>query len=83
MTAMTAPRRVGSAVLAVVALLLAAPVAARAATVWQYSTIAALMAGAYDGDLTAGAVKRHGDFGFGTFNALNGEMIVLDGQVWL
>jgi acetolactate decarboxylase len=79
---MTTPRRAKRAFLAVVALLLAAPAAARAATVWQYSTIAALMTGAYDGDLTAGELKRHGDFGLGTFNALDGEMIVIGRQVW-
>lgn len=50
--------------------------------VWQYSTIAALTAGGYDGDLTAGQLKTHGDLGVGTFNALNGEMIVLGGQIW-
>jgi hypothetical protein len=58
-------------------------IAARAdENVWQYSTITALMAGAYDGDLTAGSLKHHGDFGLGTFNALDGEMIALDRQVW-
>jgi acetolactate decarboxylase len=30
----------------------------------------------------AGELKRHGDFGLGTFNALDGEMIVLDSRVW-
>ncbi len=78
---MTVPKTVRAA--AIVALLLLGPIAARAGdSAWQYSTIAALMAGAYDGDLTAGELKRHGDFGLGTFDALNGEMIELDGQVW-
>src|SRR5438552_12381617 len=45
----------------------------------QYSTINALLAGAYDGDMTFGELRRHGDFGLGTFNALDGEMIALDG----
>ena len=71
------------AVVVIAALLVAAPIAARAdKNAWQYSTITALTAGAYDGDLTAGALKCHGDFGLGTFNALDGEMIVLDRQVW-
>jgi acetolactate decarboxylase len=69
--------------LVVVAPLLGGPSAARAGdSVWQYSTIAALTAGGYNGDLTAGELKTHGDFGLGTFNALNGEMIVLGGQIW-
>jgi acetolactate decarboxylase len=68
---------------AVAAWLLTSPVAARAGeNAWQYSTIATLIAGAYDGALTAGELKRHGDIGLGTFNALDGEMIVLDGRVW-
>jgi acetolactate decarboxylase len=49
---------------------------------FQTSTLAALLDGAYDGDLTIGELRRHGDLGLGTFQALDGEMIVLDGEVW-
>ena len=67
----------------IAAVLVAAPIASRAGeTAWQYSTIAVLTSGGYNGDLTAGELKTHGDFGLGTFNALNGEMIVLGGQIW-
>jgi acetolactate decarboxylase len=38
------------------------------------------MDGVYDGDLTYTELARHGDFGIGTFNALDGEMIGLDGK---
>ena len=48
-------------------------------TVFQTSTITALLAGVYDGDLTIAELLAHGDFGLGTFNALDGEMVVLDG----
>ena len=51
-------------------------------TLFQHSTLDALMAGVYDGELTIRALKRHGDFGLGTFDRLNGEMIVADGQVY-
>ncbi|MFA7257021.1 MAG: acetolactate decarboxylase [Kiritimatiellales bacterium] len=51
-------------------------------TLTQVSTIDALLAGAYDGQMTLGQILRYGDFGLGTFNALNGEMIVLDHQVY-
>ena len=61
--------------------LLLAP-SARADEVWQYSTIAALLAGTYQGGLTVGDIKAHGDLGLGTFNGLDGEMVVLDGKVW-
>ena len=49
---------------------------------YQTSTITALLAGVYDGDLTCGQLVTKGDIGLGTFNALDGEMIVLDGQVY-
>jgi len=49
---------------------------------YQTSTITALLAGEYDGDLTCGKLLEHGDFGLGTFEGLDGEMIVLDGVVY-
>jgi acetolactate decarboxylase len=48
-------------------------------TVTQFSTIDAVLAGAYDGQMSLGELRRHGDFGIGTFHALDGEMILLDG----
>ncbi len=49
------------------------------AEVYQFSTISALLDGVYDGDVTVAEILRHGDFGLGTFNRLDGEMVVLDG----
>jgi acetolactate decarboxylase len=49
------------------------------ATLYQRSTIGALLAGIFDGDETVGELLKRGDFGLGTFNALDGEMVVLDG----
>jgi acetolactate decarboxylase len=49
---------------------------------FQTSTLQALMAGVYDGDLTFQDLARHGDFGLGTFDALDGEMIGLDGAFY-
>lgn len=49
---------------------------------YQTSTIHALLAGVYDGELTVGELKARGDFGLGTFDALDGEMVVLDGVVY-
>lgn len=48
---------------------------------FQASTLDALLEGAYDGELTCAQLKAHGDFGLGTFDALDGEMVVLDGVV--
>jgi len=49
---------------------------------FQASTIDALLVGVYDGDMTFKQLKRHGDFGLGTFNGLDGEMIALDGRFY-
>ncbi|MDY6054707.1 acetolactate decarboxylase [Micrococcus sp.] len=48
-------------------------------SIFQHSTIASLAAGVFDDDLTLQELLGHGSFGLGTFNALDGEMIVLDG----
>jgi acetolactate decarboxylase len=46
---------------------------------YQTSTMAALLDGIYDGDVTIAELLTHGDFGLGTFNHLDGEMVILDG----
>lgn len=51
-------------------------------TVTQVSTIDAILAGAYDGQMTCGELLSHGDLGIGTFDRLDGEMILLDGTVY-
>lgn len=49
---------------------------------YQVSTIDALIAGMYDGYTTLGELKKHGDIGIGTFDKLDGEMLMLDGVVY-
>ena len=49
---------------------------------FQVSTIRALLAGVYDGETTMADLLSHGGLGLGTFNGLDGEMIVLDGVVY-
>ena len=49
---------------------------------YQVSTIDALMQGVFDGVQPVGGIRKHGDFGIGTFDALDGEMIVLDGVIY-
>lgn len=51
-------------------------------TLFQTSTITALLEGVYEGQMTFGALKRHGDFGLGTFNALDGELVALEGEFY-
>jgi acetolactate decarboxylase len=49
---------------------------------FQASTIGALLDGAYDGDVSYAQLAEHGDLGLGTFDALDGEMIALDGDFY-
>ncbi len=51
-------------------------------TLYQVSSMNALAQGSFDGIEPVAEIKKHGDFGLGTFDSLNGEMIVLDGKVW-
>ncbi len=51
-------------------------------TVTQVSTIDALLVGAYDGTMSCRKLLTKGDFGIGTFDRLDGEMLVLDGKVY-
>ena len=51
-------------------------------TLYQISTIDALLGASYDGDKDIETLKTHGDFGLGTFNGLDGEMLILDGKVY-
>lgn len=49
--------------------------------VFQVSTINALLQGLYDGEMTCGELKKQGDLGVGTFDGLDGEMVVVDGEI--
>jgi acetolactate decarboxylase len=60
----------------------ASAVPADSETLYQVSTIDALMQGVYDGVQPVGELRKHGNFGIGTFDALDGEMIVLDSTVY-
>ena len=51
-------------------------------TLFQTSTIDALLAGVYDGDLSCRHLLNHGDFGIGTFDRLDGEMVVLERTIY-
>jgi len=55
---------------------------ATSGAVTQVATIDALLAGVYDGSMSLSELKRYGDFGIGTFDALDGEMLLLDGSFY-
>ena len=49
---------------------------------YQVSIMNALLEGIYEGNTTLKEIAKHGDFGLGTFNQLDGEMIAFDGQFY-
>ena len=49
---------------------------------YQVSLLQSLAYGDYCGSVTVKELKQHGDIGIGTFNRLNGELIMLDGEVY-
>lgn len=51
-------------------------------TVIQVSTYPALTQGMYDGNLTYAQLKQMSDFGIGTFDGMDGEMVALDGTFY-
>lgn len=57
------------------------PIAQRE-TLVQISTIDAILNGVYDGVVDFAALKGYGDFGIGTFEGLDGEMIGFDGNFY-
>ncbi|HNX05017.1 MAG TPA: acetolactate decarboxylase, partial [Opitutales bacterium] len=48
----------------------------------QVGTLSALSAGVYDGSTTLGPIQRPDAYGLGTFDRLDGEMIVMSGVIF-
>jgi acetolactate decarboxylase len=51
-------------------------------TLYEVSTSNAVVQGVFEGCMNVGRIKTHGNFGIGTFDALNGEGLMLDGHVY-
>jgi acetolactate decarboxylase len=49
-------------------------------TLYQVSTATALVEGIYQGAVRVGTLRKHGDLGLGTFENLDGEMVIVDGH---
>jgi acetolactate decarboxylase len=75
-------RATGDAVDEIVGAALADYLQVGSSTLFQISTAGALVEGVYRGELTVGTLKEHGDLGLGTFDGLDGEMVVVDGRVY-
>jgi acetolactate decarboxylase len=51
-------------------------------TLFLSSTLAAFLQGDYYGSIDIASLSKHGDFGLGTFDQLDGEMLALDGRFY-
>jgi len=51
-------------------------------SIFQVSTSGAIVQGLYQGCVTVADLRRHGDLGLGTFEDLDGEMILIDGHCY-
>ena len=51
-------------------------------TLFQVSKGGALVEGLYRGEMTVGILRGYGDHGVGTFDGLDGELVVADGRVF-
>lgn len=50
--------------------------------IYLSSPVNALVEGIYEQNILFAEIKKHGDFGLGTFNDLDGEMLMLDGRIF-
>jgi acetolactate decarboxylase len=49
---------------------------------YQISTSTAVVEGVYGGSVPSSTLLENGDFGVGTFEGLDGEMVILDGEIY-
>ena len=49
-------------------------------TLYQVSPATALVEGIYQGAVQVATLRAHGDLGLGTFEGLDGEMVIVDGH---
>lgn len=50
--------------------------------IYQTSLMSALIGGVYEGQVTMAELLKHGDFGLGTFNSLDGELVALNNKIY-
>ncbi|MBT0725356.1 acetolactate decarboxylase [Rosenbergiella sp. S61] len=50
--------------------------------IFQTSLMSALLSGVYDGSMTVADLLEKGDFGLGTFNHLDGELVAIDHHIY-
>lgn len=50
--------------------------------IYLCAPVNAIVEGIYEEHIPFSEIKRHGDFGLGTFDKLDGEMVMLDGRIY-
>ena len=50
--------------------------------IYLCAPVNALVEGVYEERIPYSEIKKHGDFGLGTFDSLDGEMVMLDGNIY-
>jgi acetolactate decarboxylase len=73
-------QRDGEPVGHIVSRALAAYLRVKHATLYQVSTSSALVEGVYQGAVRIATLRQHGNLGLGTFDHLDGEMVVVDDE---
>ncbi len=58
------------------------PATPNANRVYLCAPVNALVEGIYEQKIPFAQIKQHGDFGLGTFDELDGEMVMLDGEIY-
>ncbi len=51
-------------------------------SIYLCAPVNALVEGIYEEKIPFTEIKKHGDFGLGTFDNLDGEMVMLDGKIY-
>ena len=72
-------RRTGESMSDVIERSLATALGLERHSLYQVSTTSALVKGVFRGAITVADLITHGDFGIGTFDGLDGELVLLDG----
>ncbi|CNH29465.1 alpha-acetolactate decarboxylase [Yersinia aldovae] len=50
--------------------------------IYQTSLMSALIGGVYEGNITMSELLKHGNFGLGTFNNLDGELVAFNSKIY-
>ncbi len=77
-------RQIGIGIIVLLAIVLSGcqTLPERSDALYQVSLLNALMLGDYEGSVSIGTLLEHGDTGLGTFDRLDGEMVMLEGIVY-